>query len=43
LVSAGQARPAKRSLADLSDPPRHRRGQPALSSVLRDMRDDERY
>lgn len=43
LTAAGRARPPKRSLADLGAPPRRRRGQPSLSSVLAEMRDEERY
>ena len=43
MVAARQARSPKRSLADLGDPPRRRRGQQALTAVLSDMRDDERY
>ena len=43
LITAGQARPAKRSLADLGAPPRRRRGRETLSKTLSTMRDDERY
>ena len=43
MVAARQARPPKRSLAELGDPPRRRRGQRELSAVLSDTRDDERY
>ena len=43
LVAAGRARPPKRSLADLGTPPKRRRGQPSLTSVLAEMRDEERY
>jgi prevent-host-death family protein len=43
LVAAGRARPPKRSLADLGAAPRRRRGQPPLTSVLAEMRDEERY
>lgn len=43
LVAAGRARPPKRSLADLGTPPKRRRGQPSLASVLAEMRDEERY
>lgn len=42
LVDAGRARPAKRSLADLDDPPRRRSGQPAISSVVAEMREHDR-
>lgn len=43
LVAARQARAPKRSLRDLGAPPRRRRGQQPLSSVLADMRGEERY
>ena len=43
LIAAGRARPPKRSLADLGVAPKRRRGQPSLSSVLIEMRDEERY
>ena len=43
LVAAGQARPARRRLAELEAPPKRRRGAKPLSSVLREMRDSERY
>jgi len=43
LVAAGRARPPKRSLADLGAAPKRRRGQPSLTSLLDEMRDDERY
>lgn len=43
LVAAQRARPPKRSLQDLGNPPRRRRGQPELSAVLASMRDEERY
>lgn len=43
LVQAGRARPARRSLAELDDPPRRRAGQPRLSSIVSEMRDAERY
>lgn len=43
LVAARQARPPKRSLRDLGEPPRRRRGQRRLSDVLAEMRDDERF
>jgi prevent-host-death family protein len=43
LVAARRARPPKRSLRDLGDPPRRKRGQRPLSDVLAEMRHDERY
>ena len=43
LVAAGRARLPKRSLAELGAAPRRRPGAPPLSSVLADMRDEERY
>jgi len=43
LIAAGRARPPKRSLADLGAVPKRKRGQPSLSSVLTEMRDEERY
>ena len=43
LVAAGRARLPKRSLADLGTPPKRKRGQPPLSAVLADMRDEDRY
>lgn len=43
LVAARQARPPKRSLTELGDPPRRKRGQRALSVVLAEMRDEERF
>lgn len=43
LVGAGRARPARGRLTDLGAPPRRRPGAKALSSVLRELRDDERY
>jgi prevent-host-death family protein len=43
LVAAQRARPAKRSLRDLGEPPSRRRGQPPLSRVLAELREDERY
>lgn len=43
LVAAGRARPPKRSLADLGPAPKRRRGEPSLSAVLAEMRDEERY
>lgn len=39
LIGAGRARPARRRIGDLGPPP----AGPALSEVLRSMRDDERY
>lgn len=43
LVAAGRARLPKRSLADLGPAHKRRRGAPSLSSVLAEMRDEERY
>ncbi|MGH8987965.1 MAG: type II toxin-antitoxin system Phd/YefM family antitoxin [Acidimicrobiales bacterium] len=43
LVASGQARPAKRSLADLDVPSRGVVQQPLLSEVVATMRDAERY
>jgi len=43
LVAAGRARPPKRSLAKLGAAPRRRRGEAVLSSVLAEMRDEDRY
>jgi prevent-host-death family protein len=43
LVAARRARTPKRSLRDLGEPPRRRRGQRTLSAVLAEMRDEERY
>jgi prevent-host-death family protein len=43
LVAAGRARPPKRSLADLGPTPKRKRAQPKLSSVLAEMRDEDRY
>jgi antitoxin (DNA-binding transcriptional repressor) of toxin-antitoxin stability system len=43
LVTAGRARPAKGSLADLGLPPKRPAGTPPLSSVLAAMRADERW
>jgi prevent-host-death family protein len=42
-VAARRARPPKRSLADLGDPPARKRGQQSLSAVLAEMRDKGRY
>lgn len=42
LVEADQARPALRSLADLSPPPRRRRDARRLSEELAEMRESER-
>jgi prevent-host-death family protein len=42
-IAARRARPPKRSLADLGDPPARRTGRPPLSTLLRKTRDDERY
>jgi len=43
LVAARRARPPKRSLADVTDPPKRKRGQPPLSEVLAEMREEERH
>jgi prevent-host-death family protein len=43
LVAAGAARPPKRSLADLGPPPKRKQGQPPLSTVLAEMRDEDGY
>jgi antitoxin (DNA-binding transcriptional repressor) of toxin-antitoxin stability system len=43
LIAARQARPPKRSLADLADPAKRRRGQRPLSKVLAEQRDEERF
>jgi prevent-host-death family protein len=43
LVAAQRARPAKRSLRDLAEPPQRAPGQPPLSEVLSEMRDAERF
>jgi prevent-host-death family protein len=43
LIDAGQATPAMRSLRDLPPPARRRPGEPPLTQVLRQMRDEERY
>ena len=43
LVAAQRARPAKRSLRDLGDPPGRECDQPRLSTVLTEMRDEERF
>ncbi len=43
LVAARRAHPPKRSLADLGAPARRRPGQPSLSEVLAELRDDDRY
>ena len=42
-IAARRARPPKRSLADLGDPPRRKHGQQRLSEVLAEIRDEERY
>lgn len=42
LISAGRARPARRSLDDLAPPPKRRRGAEPLSDVLKHMRADDR-
>jgi prevent-host-death family protein len=43
LIAAGRARPARRRLADLGAAPRRRPGVKTLSSILREMRDSDRY
>ena len=43
LISAQRARPAKRSIRDLGQPPRRKREQPPLTTVLAEMRDAERF
>jgi prevent-host-death family protein len=43
LVEAGRARPPRRRLADLGRPPRRRHGERALSEVLEEQREHERY
>lgn len=43
LIAARQARGPKRSLAELGEPPRRRRGRPPLSAVVAEMRDEDRY
>ena len=43
LVAADRARPAVRRLSELPAPVRRRRGRPALSGELTDMRNAERY
>jgi prevent-host-death family protein len=43
LVAARRARGPKRSLADLGAPPKRVRGRRELSTVLADMRDEERF
>ena len=43
LVAADRARPAVRRLSELPAPVRRRRGRPALSEELTDMRNAERY
>lgn len=43
LKAAGLIRPRKASLADLGPAPKRLPGEPVLSEVLREMRDDERY
>lgn len=42
LVAARRARAPKRSLVDLGSPPNRARGERPLSSVLAEMRDEER-
>lgn len=43
LIDAGLATPPVRSIRDLPPPARRRPGQPQLTEVLRQMRDEERY
>jgi prevent-host-death family protein len=43
LLAARLARAPKRSLADLPLPPKRKRGQRPLSTVLAEMREEERY
>lgn len=43
LLAAGQVRPASGSLLDLGPPPAPADGGPALSEVLAQMRDEERF
>ena len=43
LVASGRARPAKRGWAQLSGPARRRKAGPALSAVLAEQRDAERF
>ncbi|MHB8671152.1 MAG: type II toxin-antitoxin system prevent-host-death family antitoxin [Acidimicrobiales bacterium] len=43
LIAASRARPPKRSLAELGDPPKRTSRQKPLSSVLAAMRAAERY
>jgi hypothetical protein len=46
MVAAGQVRPATGSLRELLDtwtPLKAEPGEPTLSDVLREMRDEERY
>jgi len=38
LIASGQARPARRALADLAAPRRRKKGQPPLSEVLEALR-----
>ncbi|MGH8935304.1 MAG: type II toxin-antitoxin system Phd/YefM family antitoxin [Acidimicrobiia bacterium] len=42
LIAEGKARPARGDLLDLPPPIRLREGQPLLSEVLAEMRDEER-
>lgn len=42
LVAAGRGRPPKRSLADLGPTPKRKKSQRPLSSVLAEMRDEDR-
>ncbi len=43
LIAADRARPALRRLSDLPAPSRRRRGRPALSDELAEMRQADRY
>ena len=43
LVAAGRARPARRRLTDLGAPPKRRPRDKSLSSILQEMRDNDRY
>jgi prevent-host-death family protein len=43
LVAANRARPPKRSLRDLGEPPPPRRHQEPLSKVVDDMRQHDRF
>lgn len=43
MVAAGQVRQASANLRDLQPPPPAEPGEPPLSEVLQQMRDEERY